>query len=363
MTIQQNDVKAQLAQIVLPELGQDLVSSNWVKSIEVDANQVKVRLVAGFPCSKAATDICQGIEQQLQTALSAESVSVELDWQVHSHSHKAGVNALPEVKNIIAIASGKGGVGKSTTTVNMALALAAEGASVGILDADIYGPSQPIMLGREGERPETLDQKRILPVENYGIQSMSIGYLIEPEQAMVWRGPMASGALQQLLNDTQWKGLDYLLVDLPPGTGDIQLTLAQKVPLTAAVIVTTPQDIALADAVKGIAMFEKVSVPVLGVVENMGVHVCSNCGHAEHIFGAGGGEALAQEKNMVFLGSLPLAKSIRDHADKGEPTVIAEPDGAIADSYRQIARKMAARLSQQSKDFGQSFPTISISND
>jgi ATP-binding protein involved in chromosome partitioning len=243
------------------------------------------------------------------------------------------------------------------------LALVAEGARVGLLDADIYGPSQPIMLGTANERPVTLDQKRILPVEHYGVQSMSIGYLVDPEQAMVWRGPMASGALQQLINDTQWQDLDYLIVDLPPGTGDIQLTLSQRVPVTASVIVTTPQDIALADAIKAMTMFKKVSVPVLGIIENMGVHICSNCGHAEHIFGEGGGKALAEANQIEFLGSLPLARQIRDDADKGKPTVVAEPEGTVALLYRNIARTMAARLSFLAKDYAHSFPRITISND
>ncbi|WP_144393370.1 iron-sulfur cluster carrier protein ApbC [Pleionea sediminis] len=366
MAITEASVKDSLKKVVIPDLGTDIVSASWVKEIQIQGEVVSVQLQAGFPCESEKSHYLQLIQNQLAQDIQQEA-SIEwrigLDWKVAAHVHKAGVSSLKGVKNIIAVASGKGGVGKSTTSVNLALALKAEGASVGILDGDIYGPSQPIMLGRADARPETLDQKRILPVENYGVQSMSIGYLVEPEQAMVWRGPMASGALQQLINDTQWNDLDYLIVDLPPGTGDIQLTLSQKVPVTAAVIVTTPQDLALADAIKAINMFEKVSVPVLGVIENMGMHVCSNCGHTEHVFGEGGGESLANDSRVDFLGSLPLSKSIRDNADNGKPTVVAEPDSPVASSYRSIARSMAARLSLSAKDYSQSFPNISIMND
>ncbi|MBS1211663.1 MAG: apbC, partial [Proteobacteria bacterium] len=265
------------------------------------------------------------------------------------------------VKNIIAVASGKGGVGKSTTAVNLALALAAEGARVGILDADIYGPSQPAMLGLSGQ-PDVVEGKGILPKVAYGVQSMSIGYLIDEDTPMIWRGPMVTGALQQLLNDTRWDNLDYLIIDLPPGTGDIQLTLAQQIPVSGAIIVTTPQDIALLDAQKGLKMFEKVSVPVLGIVENMSVHVCSQCGHEEHIFGEGGGEKMAQKYGVELLGSLPLDIRIREQADGGHPTVVADPQGPAAMRYKEIARKMAARLALKAKDYSARFPTISIVN-
>jgi ATP-binding protein involved in chromosome partitioning len=270
------------------------------------------------------------------------------------------MHSLPQIKNIIAIASGKGGVGKSTTAVNLALALAAEGLRVGILDADIYGPNQPQMLGAIG-RPENKGNKKLAPVICHGIQSMSIGYLIDADTPMVWRGPMVTMALQQLLNDTAWDNLDYLIIDLPPGTGDIQLTLAQKIPVSGAVIVTTPQDIALLDARKAIAMFRKVNVPILGVVENMSLHVCSQCGHAEHIFGEGGGEQLAKQYAVELLGSLPLDKRIREQADGGKPTVVAEPDGSISKIYCAIARQVVANLSQiQSR--GAKFPKIVIEN-
>jgi len=271
-----------------------------------------------------------------------------------------GVQLLPNVKNIVAVASGKGGVGKSTTAANLALALAAEGAKVGILDADIYGPSQPMMMGLEG-RPESADGKTMEPMRNHGVEVISIGFLVERDEAMIWRGPMATQALDQLLRQTNWKDLDYLIVDLPPGTGDIQLTLSQRVPMTGAVIVTTPQDIALLDARKAIKMFEKVGVPILGVVENMAVHVCSNCGHVEHIFGADGGKRMAAEFDMDYLGALPLALSIREQADSGKPTVVSDPDGETAGLYKAIARQMAAKIAQRSKDFSSKFPTISIS--
>jgi ATP-binding protein involved in chromosome partitioning len=271
-----------------------------------------------------------------------------------------GVQLMPNVKNVVAVASGKGGVGKSTTAVNLALALAAEGAAVGILDADIYGPSQPMMMGIEG-RPESADGKTMEPLENYGVQVMSIGFLVDASDPMIWRGPMATQALEQLLRQTNWNDLDYLIVDMPPGTGDIQLTLSQRVPLTGAVIVTTPQDIALLDARKGLRMFEKVGVPILGIVENMAVHVCSNCGHAEHIFGAEGGKRMAAEHGVDYLGALPLTMSIREQADSGRPTVVSDPDGEIAGIYREVARQVAVKIAQRAKDFSSKFPSISIS--
>jgi ATP-binding protein involved in chromosome partitioning len=269
---------------------------------------------------------------------------------------------MPNVKNIVAVASGKGGVGKSTTAVNLALALAAEGAQVGLLDADIYGPSQPMMMGIDG-RPVSDDGKTMEPMENYGVQVMSIGFLVNPDEAMIWRGPMATQALEQLLRQTNWRDLDYLIVDLPPGTGDIQLTLSQRVPMTGAVIVTTPQDIALLDARKGIKMFEKVGVPILGIVENMAVHVCSKCGHAEHIFGEGGGQKLAQEAGADYLGGLPLDIKIRLQADSGKPTVVSDPDGEVATIYKAVARQVAVKIAQKAKDFSAKFPTITVSKD
>ena len=288
------------------------------------------------------------------------SVSINVSSNIVSHAAQKGVKHIKGVKNIIAVASGKGGVGKSTTSVNLALALAAEGATVGILDADIYGPSQPRMLGVSGTRPESSDGQSLNPVLSYGMQSMSIGYLIDDDTPMIWRGPMVTQALEQLLNDTQWREVDYLIVDMPPGTGDTQLTLAQKVPVSGAVIVTTPQDIALLDARKGYKMFEKVEVPVLGVVENMSIHICSNCGHEEHIFGQGGGQSMADEYGIAFLGALPLDIRIREETDSGKPTVIADPDSRISQIYREIARRVAAKLALQAKDYSAKFPKIVI---
>jgi ATP-binding protein involved in chromosome partitioning len=285
---------------------------------------------------------------------------VTITTKIVSHAVQRGVKLVPGVKNIVAVASGKGGVGKSTTAVNLALALAAEGAKVGVLDADIYGPSQPMMLGID-RRPESDDGQTMEPLENHGVQVMSIGFLINQDEAMIWRGPMATQALEQLLRQTNWQDLDYLIVDMPPGTGDIQLTLSQRVPMTGAVIVTTPQDIALIDARKAVTMFEKVGVPILGVVENMAVHVCSNCGHAEHIFGEGGGKRYAEDKGIEYLGALPLAMHIREQADSGKPTVVADPDSEAAKIYRSVARKVAIKIASRAKDFSSKFPTITVS--
>jgi len=287
--------------------------------------------------------------------------TVNVSWAIATHAVQKGVTPLKQVKNVIAVASGKGGVGKSTTAVNLALALAAEGAKVGILDADIYGPSQPRMLGAQ-QRPESKDGKSMEPVMAHGLQSMSIGYLIDEESPMIWRGPMVTQALQQLLGETNWHDIDYLVVDLPPGTGDIQLTLAQKIPVSGAVIVTTPQDIALLDARKGLKMFEKVEVPVLGIVENMSIHICSQCGHAEHIFGSGGGESMARQYGVEFLGALPLDIHIREDADGGRPSVVANPDGAVAKIYRDIARRVAAALALRARDYSRKFPNNVIQN-
>ena len=295
-----------------------------------------------------------------KTVHGVSNVSANLSVKIVAHAAQRGVALLPQVKNIIGVASGKGGVGKSTTAVNLALALAAEGASVGLLDADIYGPSQPMMMGIEG-RPESADGQTMEPLSNYGVQVMSIGFLVDQDEAMIWRGPMATQALDQLLRQTNWKALDYLIVDMPPGTGDIQLTLSQRVPMTGAVIVTTPQDIALLDAKKGIKMFEKVGVPILGVVENMAVHVCSNCGHVEHIFGADGGKNMAAEYGMDYLGALPLDLKIRQQVDSGCPTVVADPDSEVAHIYKTVARQVAVKIAAKAKDFSSKFPTITVS--
>ncbi|WP_411877309.1 iron-sulfur cluster carrier protein ApbC, partial [Polaromonas sp. YR568] len=318
------------AQTVLdPNTGKDFVSTKALKNLQVNGGDVAFDVELGYPAKSQFAGLRKSLVAAVKAVPGVDNVSVNLAVKIASHSVQRGVQLLPNVKNIIAVASGKGGVGKSTTAANLALALAAEGATVGLLDADIYGPSQPMMMGIEG-RPESLDGKNMEPLQNHGIQVMSIGFLVAQDEAMIWRGPMATQALEQLLRQTNWKDLDYLIVDMPPGTGDIQLTLSQRVPMTGAVIVTTPQDIALLDAKKGIKMFEKVGVPILGIVENMAVHICSNCGHAEHIFGEGGGKKMAEDYKMDYLGALPLDIRIRQQADSGTPTVVADPDGEVA---------------------------------
>ena len=360
--VTEEQIREYLSEYRDPYLKQDLVDAKVLKNIEVKGDSARISLKLGFPLGKYQRQLKNDLTAFLKDKNASVNFELDISWRVDAHVHPAKVQAMPNVKNIIAVASGKGGVGKSTTSINLALALKTLGANVGVLDADIYGPSMPIMLGMQGKNPETIDKKTILPIESHGLQSMSIGYLVKPEQAMVWRGPMASGALQQLINDTQWKDLDYLIIDLPPGTGDIQLTMAQKIPVTAALVVTTPQDIALADARKAVTMFNKVSVPVLGVVENMATHTCSNCGHEEHIFGQGGGDALAKEIGVELLGSLPLSLNIREQTDAGEPTVVKEPDSEVTERYLDIAQRMAAKLSLEAKDFKASFPSISIEN-
>lgn len=355
-------VETALKQYIDPYLDKDLVSTRCVRNITIENGKVEIDVVLGFPAAGYVAPLSDALRALVQAIAGVSTVQVSVRSEIVSRSVQRGVQPLEGVKNIIVVASGKGGVGKSTTSVNLALALAAEGARVGILDADIYGPSQPTMLGSHA-KPDSKDGKTMEPVVSHGLQSMSIGYMIGEDTPMVWRGPMVTGALLQLLNDTHWQDLDYLVVDLPPGTGDIQLTLAQKVPVAGAVIVTTPQDIALIDAKKAIKMFEKVSVPVLGIVENMSIHICSKCGHAEHIFGEGGAARMAEQYDIDFLGALPLDIRIREHVDSGRPTVVAEPEGRIAQLYREIARHTAARLAQQSKDYSSLFPNIVIQND
>jgi ATP-binding protein involved in chromosome partitioning len=345
-----------------PHTGQDFVSTKALKNLQIDGADVAFEVVLGYP----AKSLIPGLRQQLiaaaKTVPGVGNVSVQVRSEIIAHAAQRGVQLLPQVRNIIGVASGKGGVGKSTTSVNLALALAAEGARVGLLDADIYGPSQPMMMGITG-RPSSQDGKTMDPLENHGVQVMSIGFLVNEDDAMIWRGPMATQALEQLLRQTNWQDLDYLIVDMPPGTGDIQLTLSQRVPMTGAVIVTTPQDIALLDAKKGIRMFEKVGVPILGLVENMAIHVCTQCGHAEHIFGADGGKRLAGEIGIDYLGALPLARSIREQADSGQPTVVADPDGEHAQLYKALARQVALKIAAKAKDFSAKFPSIKISRD
>ena len=362
MAITAQQIQDALQGVLDPNTGKDFVSSKCIKNLQVQDGDVSFDVELGYPAKSQIPGFRKALIAAAKGVPGVENVSVNVATRITSHAVQRGVQLLPSVKNIIAVASGKGGVGKSTTAVNLALALAAEGATVGILDADIYGPSQPMMMGIEG-RPESVDGQTMEPLENYGVQVISIGFLIDKDEAMIWRGPMATQALEQLLRQTNWKDLDYLIVDMPPGTGDIQLTLSQRVPMTGAVIVTTPQDIALLDARKGIKMFEKVGVPILGVVENMAVHVCSNCGHVEHIFGADGGKKMAAEYGMDYLGALPLDMQIRVQADSGRPTVIADPDGEVAGLYKAMARQVAIKIAAKAKDFSSKFPTIKVSKD
>ena len=362
MSVTPDAVKAALVNVIDPNTGIDLVSSRSVKNIQVEGSRVRLDVELGYPAKSQFSLIHDLVTQAVQGLDGGLEVEAKVFSRIVPHAVQRGVKLMANVKNIIAVASGKGGVGKSTTAANLALALAAEGAQVGILDADIYGPSQPMMLGIDG-RPESADGKTMEPLENYGLQVSSIGFMIDPDQPMVWRGPMVTQALQQLLEQTNWRDLDYLIVDMPPGTGDIQLTLSQKVPVTGAVIVTTPQDIALLDARKGLKMFEKVGIPILGIVENMSTHICSNCGHAEAIFGEGGGQKMCADFGVDFLGALPLTMSIREQTDSGRPTVVADPDGAVAVIYKQIARKIAISVAEKAKDMTSKFPTIVVKND
>jgi ATP-binding protein involved in chromosome partitioning len=361
MSVSKDQIETALKTYIDPHLDKDVVTAKLVKAIDIDGDKVSVKVTLGYP----AKSFVETLQSELKTIVEGvdgiSTANVDVDWKIQAHSVQKTLKAVDNVKNIIAIASGKGGVGKSTTAVNLALALSAEGATVGILDADIYGPSQPRMLGVSG-KPESEDGQSLDPMNSYHLQSMSIGYLIDEETPMIWRGPMVTQALEQLLNDTNWKDVDYLIVDLPPGTGDIQLTLAQKVPVSGAIIVTTPQDIALLDARKGLKMFQKVEVPVLGVVENMSIHICSKCGHEEHIFGQGGGVSMSDQYDVDFLGSLPLDMAIRKSTDDGKPSVVSEPDGRVAQIYREIARRTAAKLSLKSKNYASKFPNIVIQN-
>ena len=360
MTVTVQAIQDAISAVIDPNTGRDFVSSKAVRNLTVALGDVAFDVELGYPAKSQVAALRAALVAAAKTVPGVTNVSVNIASNIVAHAVQRGVQLLPGVKNIVAVASGKGGVGKSTMAVNLALALSAEGARVGLLDADIYGPSLPMMMGIQG-RPESDDGKTMEPMENYGVQVMSIGFLVAQDEAMIWRGPMATQALEQLLRQTNWKDLDYLIVDLPPGTGDIQLTLSQRVPMTGAVIVTTPQDIALLDAKKGIKMFEKVGVPILGIVENMAVHVCSQCGHVEHIFGADGGKRMALDYKMDYLGALPLSMQIRLQADSGKPTVVADPDGEIAGTYKAVARQVAVSIAARNKDFSSKFPTITIS--
>ncbi|HDR9161042.1 TPA: iron-sulfur cluster carrier protein ApbC [Burkholderia vietnamiensis] len=362
MSIDRAQVDAALAAVVDPNTGRPYAANKGVRNVAIDGDVVAVDVVLGYPARSQHDDVRARVAAALQAVPGVRDARVAVSQEIVAHTVQRGVKLLPNVKNIVAVASGKGGVGKSTTAVNLALALAAEGASVGILDADIYGPSLPTMLGIHGQRPESPDNQSMNPLVGHGLQANSIGFLIDEDNPMVWRGPMATSALEQLLRQTNWRELDYLIVDMPPGTGDIQLTLAQRVPVTGAVIVTTPQDIALLDAKKGLKMFEKVGIPILGIVENMSIHVCSNCGHEVHIFGAGGAERMAKDYDVDVLGSLPLDIAIRERADSGTPTVVADPDGALARRYRDIARGVALAIAERARDMTSKFPSIVVQN-
>ena len=361
MSVTKEQIESAIKQYIDPYLEKDLVTAGAIKDIAIDGGNVKLKVVLGYPAYGYMDAMADHLKNKIGAVEGVSSVDSDISWNIVSHSVQGGMNPLEGIKNVIAVASGKGGVGKSTVAVNLALALQKEGARVGILDADIYGPSVPRMLGIHG-KPESTDGKSLEPMGGHGLQAMSIGFMIEEETPMIWRGPMVTQALEQLLRDTRWKSLDYLVIDLPPGTGDVQLTLAQKVPVSGAVIVTTPQDIATLDARKGLKMFEKVEVPVLGIVENMSIHICTSCGHAEHIFGQGGGEKMCEQHNVDFLGSLPLDIRIRENADGGHPSVADDPDSPASLIYRDIARRTAAKLSLKAKDYSAKFPNIVIQN-
>jgi len=356
-SITREAIEQKLQGVIDPHTGKDLLGARAVKDIRIGGDGIGIDIVLGYPAKSWEGELAAMVRAAIGDA--AGDVKISVASNMASHEVQEGIKPLPGVKNIIAVASGKGGVGKSTLSVNLALALSAEGARAGILDADIYGPSQPRMLGISG-KPESKDGKSLQPMNSYHVQAMSIGFLVEEEAPMIWRGPMVTQALEQLLKDTQWDDLDYLVVDMPPGTGDTQLTLAQKVPVSGAVIVTTPQDIALLDARKAYKMFEKVEIPVLGVVENMSAYICPACGHHDAVFGSGGGLGMAKQYNLEFLGDVPLVRSIREHADGGRPSVVAEPDGDIARAYKMIARRTAAMLALRKKDFSAKFPSIVV---
>ena len=362
MAVTKEAVEAALKNLIDPNTQKDFVASKEVKSINVNRDTVSLEIELGYPANSQLNAIRNLVVGAVKAVPGVASVNVNVSYKIVAHAVQGTLKPLKGVKNIVAVASGKGGVGKSTTAANLALALAQEGARVGLLDADIYGPSMPQMMGLVGQQPESDDGKTMHPLKAHGVQTMSIGFMIDVDSPMVWRGPMVTQALEQLLNQTNWDDLDYLVVDMPPGTGDTQLTLAQKVPVTGAIIVTTPQDIALIDARKGLKMFEKVGIPILGLVENMSIHICSKCGHEEHIFGHGGGEQMCKDYETEFLGALPLELAIREMADSGKPTVVGAPDSRAAEIYRTIARRVAVKVAERAKDMTHKFPNIVVQN-
>jgi ATP-binding protein involved in chromosome partitioning len=360
LSVTSEQVLSALRAVQDPDLHKDIVTLGFVKDVRVSGGEVDFTIELTTPACPVRDEMKAEAEQRVAALPGVTAARAKMTADVRARGG-FGRQAIEGIRNIVAVGAGKGGVGKSTTAVNLALALAAEGAAVGVLDADIYGPSQPMMLGIGG-RPESRDGKHLEPMEGHGLQAISIGFLIDIDTPMVWRGPMVTQALEQLLKDTRWRDLDYLVVDLPPGTGDIQLTLAQKVPVTGAVIVTTPQDIALIDARKGLKMFEKVGIPILGVVENMSYHTCPKCGHESHIFGSGGAERMCRDYGTELLGQLPLDEAIRSQADSGKPTVVSDPDGPIAEIYRRIARRCAVKIAESQRDMTSKFPNIVVQN-
>ncbi|MFT3849148.1 MAG: iron-sulfur cluster carrier protein ApbC [Propionivibrio sp.] len=362
MAVTMDAVQAALRGLIDPNTQKDFVTSKEVRNINVDGDTVALEIELGYPANSQLNAIRNLVVGAVKSVPGVANVNVNVSYKIVAHAVQGTLKPLKGVKNIVAVASGKGGVGKSTTAANLALALAQEGARVGLLDADIYGPSMPQMMGLAGQQPDSDDGKTMHPLKAHGVQTMSIGFMIDVDSPMVWRGPMVTQALEQLLNQTNWDDLDYLVVDMPPGTGDTQLTLAQKVPVTGAIIVTTPQDIALIDARKGLKMFEKVGIPILGLIENMSIHICSKCGHEEHIFGHGGGERMCQDYETEFLGALPLELAIREMADAGQPTVVGAPDSRAAEIYRTIARRVAVKVAERAKDMTHKFPNIVVQN-
>ena len=362
MSVSKEAIQAALKELIDPNTQKDFVTSREVKNIAIEGDVVSLEIELGYPAQTQIESLRRLVKKAVAAVPGVGSVNVNVSFRIVAHAVQATLKPLKGVKNIIAVASGKGGVGKSTTAVNLALALAQEGARTGLLDADIYGPSIPQMLGLADRQPESEDGKTMLPLQAYGLQAMSIGFMIEVDSPMVWRGPMVTQALEQLLNQTAWDELDYLIVDMPPGTGDTQLTLAQRVPVTGAVIVTTPQDIALIDARKGLRMFDKVGIPILGLVENMSIHICPKCGHEEAIFGHGGGQRMCQDYEAEFLGALPLELAIREMADAGKPTVVGAPESRAAEIYRAIARRIAVKVAERAKDMSSKFPNIVVQN-